>query len=180
MCSSDLFEEYEIMIPRMFGVEVKKNIKSGGSSERRKWTKEEFLQYAREKYDAKTHKAVEDLLNFSYQNSDKVTYGTGNEGLFSYKLNTINGIVTPFYAKADGFLQFNLGFLKTQEKIPSEITDSFIEELKKIKGVKEDYSFEKDIKCIKLIFEIGDLENETMEGIKKSVGKFTKKVKNLK
>lgn len=174
------FEGYEIMIPKMFGVEVKKNIKSGSSSERRKWTKEEFLQDAREKSDAKTCKVIEDLLNFSYQNADKVTYGTGNEGLFSYKLNTANGIITPFYVKADGFIQFSLGFLKTQEKIPSEITDSFIEELKKIKGVKEDYSFEKDIKCIKLSFDSGQLESGAMEEVKKSIDKFTKKVKNIK
>jgi len=37
------FEQYEIMIPKLFGVEVKKNIRAN-SSQRRKRTKEEFLQ----------------------------------------------------------------------------------------------------------------------------------------
>jgi len=159
---------------------VKKNIKSGGTSERRKWTREEFLRDAKDKCDSKTFKAVEDLLDFSYKNADKVTYGTGSEGLFSYKLNTANGIITPFYVKADGFVQFSLGFLKTQEKIPSEIIDRLIEELKKTKDVKEDYSFEKEVKCIKLAVEISQTDDRVMKEIKKHVSEFTKKVRDVK
>ena len=103
------FNEYEIMIPKMFGVEVKKNIKgASSSSQRQKWTKDDFLKDARRKIDAKTYSAIEELLNFSYQNADKVAYGSGNSGVVSCKLNTLGGEITPYRIESKGILIFGL------------------------------------------------------------------------
>ena len=129
------FEKYEIMIPKIFGVEVKKNVKST-TSQRKKWTKEDFLKEAKESNDEKIYLAIEELLKFSYQNANRVSYGTGNSGVMSFKLNTTGGEITPFRLESKGILIFGLDWMLYQEgKVSKEKVYNFIKELKKIKGV---------------------------------------------
>ena len=44
------FEKYEIMIPKLFGVEVKKDISVNSSSNRQKWTESMLLEDAKKNY----------------------------------------------------------------------------------------------------------------------------------
>ena len=71
------FEKYEIMIPKMFGVEVKKSLSSSGSRVMKLWTPEEFLLDAENRLSAEQYKAVEKLFNFSKRNSDDLVLGKG-------------------------------------------------------------------------------------------------------
>lgn len=73
------FEKYEIMIPKLFGVEVKKSMpSSSGSRIIEEWTPDEFLQDARERLTVEQYGAVEKLFNFSKQNADDLVLGTGH------------------------------------------------------------------------------------------------------
>jgi len=171
------FQEYEIMIPKMFGVEVKKNIKSASSNGQRKtWTKDEFLRDASEKSDRRVHGAVNELLEFSYQNADKVIYGTGNQGCFSYKLKTPKGEITPLLVYSDGEVYANLGYIKYQDKVSNKFIDELINAFKKIEGVEKITSMEKGAPLIKFFF--NKPTKEVVEEIKKNIRDFTKKIKS--
>jgi len=161
------FNEYEIMIPKIFGVEVKKNIKGASTGgQRRKWTKEDFLKEAREITNAKTYSAVENLLNFSYQNSSKVVYGTGNNGVVSCKLNTTGGEITPYRLESKGILIFGLDYVLYQkEKVSQEKVYAFIDELKKINGIdaRDGVNFKQSELHFDLSTETGQKEIETIK-----------------
>ena len=64
------FEKYEIMIPKLFGVEVKKSMSAHDSRVMKLWTPDEFLIDAKNRLTAEQYKAVEKLFNFSKQYSD--------------------------------------------------------------------------------------------------------------
>lgn len=68
------FESYEIMIPKLFGVEVKKSMASVGI---KTWTPDGFLLDAKNRLTAEQYKAVEKFFNFSKQNSDDLVLGKG-------------------------------------------------------------------------------------------------------
>lgn len=170
------FQEYEIMIPKMFGVEVKKNIKGASSSgQRRIWTKDEFLRDASEKSDRNVYGVVNELLEFSHQNADRIIYGTGNQGCFSYKLKTIKGEITPLLVYSDGEVYASLGYIKYQDKIPNKFIDDLIDAFEKIKGGEKITSMEKGTPLIKYFF--NKPTKETIEEIKKNIREFTKKLK---
>lgn len=72
------FDKYEIVIPKLFGVEVKKSVSSsGGSRAIKNWTENEFLLDAKNRLTEEQYKAVEKLFNFSKQNSNDIILGTG-------------------------------------------------------------------------------------------------------
>ncbi|MFA4818687.1 MAG: hypothetical protein WC621_02500 [Patescibacteria group bacterium] len=71
------FESYEIMIPKLFGVEVKKSMSSAGSRIIKSWTPDEFLIDAKKRLTSEQYKAVEKLFDFSKQNSDDIVLGKG-------------------------------------------------------------------------------------------------------
>lgn len=169
------FQEYEIMIPKIFGVEVKKNIKTSSGGSRRNWTKEEFLKDANEKSDKYVYGVVNNLLEFSYQNADKIIYGTGNQGCFSYKLKTPKGEITPLLVYSDGEVYANLGYIQYQDKVSNKFVEELINEFRKIKGGEEITSLEKGTPLIKFFF--NKPKKEEVEQIKKNIGEFTKKVK---
>lgn len=168
------FEKYEIMIPKIFGVEVKKNIRTSGS-QRKRWTKEEFLQNAKEKSNKHIYETIKDLLEFSYQNADKITYGTGSSGVFIYKMNTLKGEITPFLAKSDGTIQLSLGWIKEQKKISDELVDALIKSLKNIpEAILDEGNKAQDIK---IFFDVQSMSDKDITKFKIAVKEFTEKVR---
>jgi len=71
------FEKYEIVIPKLFGVEVKKSMSTSGSRVMKAWTPDEFLLDAKNRLTREQYKSVEKLFNFSTQNSDDIVLGKG-------------------------------------------------------------------------------------------------------
>lgn len=71
------FEKYEIMIPKLFGVEVKKSLSSSGSRVMKTWTPDDFLLDAKNRLAAEQYKALEKIFNFSVQNSNDLILGKG-------------------------------------------------------------------------------------------------------
>lgn len=168
------YEEYEIMIPKIFGLEVKKNITSGGKRGR-KCTKEEFLQDSREKTDKATYKVLNDLLEFSNVNADRIVFGTGEERCFSYKLKTPNGEITPLLVYSDGEIYSNLGFILYQEKVDSKIVETLIAQFEKIESGTKVKSVQEGQSLIKFLFD--EPSDKEASIIKKGILEFTKKVK---
>jgi hypothetical protein len=72
------FEKYEIMIPKLFGVEVKKSMSASGSRVMKLWTPDEFLIDAKNRLTAEQYRAVEKLFIFSKQYSDDLVLGKGH------------------------------------------------------------------------------------------------------
>ncbi len=77
-------ETHEIIIPRIFGTEVKKDIAvSSSSSNRKKWTEEALLADAKQKLSLEEYEGFEEIYNFSKKHASEMRLGTGSYGSFS-------------------------------------------------------------------------------------------------
>lgn len=82
---------YEIIIPKIFGAEVKKDIAvSGSAGSRKKWTETELLADAKSKLTGEEYGAFLKIYNFSKQYADEVRLGTGSYGSYSSIFNKIS------------------------------------------------------------------------------------------
>lgn len=166
------FNEYEIMIPKIFGVEVKKNLKNYSGGSRKTWSKEDFLREAKEKDDGQSYKKILTLLEFSEQYADKIVYGTGNNGVFSYKIKTPQGEGTLFSIYSSGEI-WSTPTLRLQGKFSEGEINGLADNLRKIKGVKtEDYT-ERGVKYED--FNLSELNEGGIEELKKTLKKISKK-----
>jgi len=84
------FEKYEIMIPKLFGNEVRKNsIYNSNTRGYKNWTPGEFLNTAKNNLQKNHYLAVEKLFNFSQKNCSDLGFGSG----------TGNGSINPIFEK---------------------------------------------------------------------------------
>lgn len=75
---------HEIIIPKIFGTEVKKDIAvSTASGARRKWTEEALLEDAKQKLSSEEYKGFEQIYYFSKEHATEMRLGTGSYGSFS-------------------------------------------------------------------------------------------------
>ncbi len=75
---------HEIIIPKIFGTEVKKDIAvSIAKGARRKWTEEVLLEDAKQRLTLEEYKGFEQIYNFSKQHATELRFGTGSYGSFS-------------------------------------------------------------------------------------------------
>jgi len=106
-------QTFEIIIPRMFGTEVKKDVVSAKSSgSRRKWDETSYWQEAESGLDAGKVRALRKLYDWSVANADKIRWGTGvTKGSFNPAFTRISPIsfVSAF---TDGTVQINYGYLE--------------------------------------------------------------------
>jgi len=73
-------QDFEIIIPKIFGVEVKKNIKKMNNYSKGKWDEESFLNDAQGKLDANDYTKLEKLYNyFKNMNNISVGFGAGRD-----------------------------------------------------------------------------------------------------
>ena len=109
------FEKYEIMIPKLFGVEVKKNVGNRTSSN---WTRERFLGDARNKIkDEGVYKTLSVLYDFIEKHPDVADFGKGGESgslTFRIKDNRVkSGLVPIFTLWTNGSIRFRFGYIKS-------------------------------------------------------------------
>jgi hypothetical protein len=126
-------DTYEIVIPRIYGAEVKKDIavSSGSNSPRRKWTEEELLQFAKKEMSPDVYKGLEKLYHFSKQNADSVSLGTGtSRGSFGPIFEKISPR-TIFTLRTNGILSFNFAWLN-RPKEADNFRQAYFAEMKKI------------------------------------------------
>lgn len=75
---------HEIIIPKIFGTEVKKDIAvSTASGARRKWTEEALLEDAKQKLSSEEYMGFEQIYYFSKEHATEMRLGTGSYGSFS-------------------------------------------------------------------------------------------------
>jgi len=124
------FDQYEIMVPKIFGVEVTKSVSSSGNGSRRNWDKETFLNDAKEKGEKEYGmNLLSSLLDFTEKNADLLEYGTGKDvGSFTYRFEdnrSKSGFVSIFTVYSSGVIQFRFTNIKKNlgEKYP-ELYDS--------------------------------------------------------
>jgi len=106
------YDDYEILIPHVFGAESQKKIVS--VSKRKKWDEESFFRAA--KNVPKAYEAICKLYDFSKENADEITWGTGaTKGSFNPKFRSISAR-SIFTVWSDGSLTMNLEWLDDNEK----------------------------------------------------------------
>lgn len=103
-------EAYEIVIPKLYGAEVKKDI-GVRDSERRKWDEEGFLTDAQTRLDEAEYGTVKKLFDFSKEAADRITYGTGTvKASANVKFDKVSHR-SLYTIWSDGTLSLNFGWL---------------------------------------------------------------------
>jgi hypothetical protein len=162
------YEDYEIIIPKLFGSEVKKEIGiSTCVGTRKKWDEESFFEDAKIKLKENEMKSVMTLYEFSKENADQISWGTGTvRASFNSKFSKISAksLYTVF---SDGTLQINFGWLKDSE-ITQKYRDEFKKELEKLEGFVIPYDYQN--KWVPVSIEIwGSKVNEFIKIIKELI-----------
>ena len=106
------YEQYEIMIPKLFGLEVKKGVSSSSTGPRPVWDEQKFLTQTREKLGIDSEKIIK-LYDFLKLNADKIKWGTGNSnGSFAPIIKNLSSSISPFSIYSDGTFLIKFGWLK--------------------------------------------------------------------
>jgi len=100
------YEQYEIMIPRIFGVEVKKDISVSSASARKKWDEQSMMDDAKQKFSPEEFKLFEKIYNFAKESADQINFGTGAYATFSPVFKKISN-KSIFTLGTDKRLSFN-------------------------------------------------------------------------
>ncbi len=122
-------DTFEIIIPKIFGAEVKKDItvsSSGGS--RRKWTEEALLEDARGKLSTDEYRGFEQIYKFSKEHATEMRLGTGSYGSFSPIFGSISDR-SLFTLSTDKRLAFNFEWTA---KVSESLAQKFKEKLEAI------------------------------------------------
>ncbi len=107
------FKEYEIVIPKLYGAEARKDVGSG--SPRRTWNEDEFFEEISSNLDADHAAAVRRIYEFARNSADSISWGTGlNVGTFNAKYQKI-ARPSVFTVNTDGNLALNFGWLGDSE-----------------------------------------------------------------
>lgn len=126
-------EDYEIVIPKLYGAEVKKEVsKPGGSGSRKKWDEASFFEDAKEKLTDSELKAIEKIHKFSQAKADRIKWGSGTA---TGSFNPIFERICPksiFTVWTKGSLSFNFRWMgantemaQYRDKIQSLLENEF-------------------------------------------------------
>lgn len=112
-------EDYEIVIPKLFGAEVKKEVGVSASGARKHWDETAFLEQARQSVvDGKTYETLAELYQFAREKADRVDFGTGQEsGSFTFKLEhpkSKSGFIAIFTVWTRGTIRFRFGNIRNR------------------------------------------------------------------
>ena len=154
-------QNYEIIIPKLYGAEVKKDI--GISTKRGKWDEERFFEDAAKNLKENEIKAVKILYDFSKEKTDSISWGVGIEtGSFSSYFSKIS-IRALYNVCSEGSLGINFGSLHDNE-ITEKYRDEFKKELERIFNIKFPADYNKKYPSVS-IKKWGPKVNEFMEVI---------------
>lgn len=104
---------HEIIIPRLFGAEVKKDATSAkpSSGSRRKWDEASYWQEVDANLDAQNVQALRKLYEWAVKSADNISWGTGaSRGSFNPQFLHIcsNSFISAY---TDGSIKVNYGYL---------------------------------------------------------------------
>ena len=100
-------EDYEIIIPQLFGNEVKKTVTSTGQSGRKVWSKDIFFEEAKNSLSAENVSKLEKFYEFGEMHNLNIVFGTGSvRGSFAPRIEGVKGKdVSLFHVKTDGTVE---------------------------------------------------------------------------
>jgi hypothetical protein len=153
------FETYEIMIPKLFGAEVKKDISvSKPRSEARVWDEESFFAELRQNADEETCTKMEQIFDFVQQ------YGPMEYGVNSFKLKaeSKDGLrKTVFFANTNGRWNIVPEVWKSNPELRKKYADMMVKTVTSLKRDRLDATYyevrllelaEEDIRKLLMIF----------------------------
>jgi len=104
-------DTWEIMIPKLFGAEVKKDIKVANGRTEKSWDEASFFEDAKQYLSDNDRQALDDLYRF-FKNNFSVKFGSGStRGSFSVQLVKNDSPLSLLEVTAKGKLQFYLSSL---------------------------------------------------------------------
>lgn len=104
-------ETWEIMIPKLFGAEVKKDIKVVTSRNEKTWDETSFFEDAKQYLEETDRASLSDLYNF-FKNNFSIKFGSGStRGSFSVQFTKDDSSLSLLEVTAKGKIQFYLSSL---------------------------------------------------------------------
>lgn len=105
-------EEMQILVPRLYGAEVKKSVDGSGSRVRRQWDEKSFFEDAEERLRPDYLNSVRRLFSWADQRADEVSWGTGSQrGSSNPKFRHVHPSKSVFTVYSDGKLVLRFGWL---------------------------------------------------------------------
>jgi len=124
-------DTYEIIIPRIFGAEVKKDINVSSSSDRISWTEDKLLKQAQELLSQGDYQAFKKLYDFSKLNADEVRFGSGKTGTFNPIWNSVRD-KSLFSLSANGRMGINFHWLINEDRSNEDTIENYKDKLESI------------------------------------------------
>lgn len=116
-------DKFEIIIPKLYGSEVKKEVAARTSGSRKRWSEQKYLDKVGE-LDEPKRKAIHKLIDWAHENADNVSYGTGViTGSMNPKFNHI-GPRSFTHILTTGEVQISYGYLDPDIELMKRLRDS--------------------------------------------------------
>lgn len=145
------FDQHELMIPKIFGAEVKKDLSVPASTGIRKnWDENTFLSEMQTTLDNEQYEKLKDFYYFSKEHLDYLKWGSGKVGAYSGGILSLSQ-KSLFTLKSDGTLSFNIGWHRDAQEQYLPFINPFLDNLRNIgfnldKGEPKQHYFFYDIK----------------------------------
>lgn len=135
------FETYEIMIPKLFGAEVKKDVSvAKPRSEARVWDEESFFAELRQNSDEEVCTKMKQIFNFAMKyGPDAVEYGVNS---FKLKASSKDGIrKSIFFANTNGRWNIVPEFWKNNPELRKKYADLLVKAVPLLKRDRMDATY---------------------------------------
>lgn len=135
------FETYEIMIPKLFGAEVKKDVSvSKPRSEARVWDEESFFAELRQNADDETVTKMRQIFDFAMKSGpDAIEYGVNS---FKLKAKSKDGVrKSIFFANTNGRWNLVPEFWKNSPELRKKYADLLVKAVPSLKRDRLDATY---------------------------------------
>lgn len=161
-------DKWEILIPKLFGAEVKKDIVMP-SSKRKIWDEEQFMNEISKNFSGKELDSIKKLYNFCKDNSI-IYWGTGNtRGSFNPVVEKISENKSIITVRSNGVLSLNFHWLN-ESKNTEKYRDLFGKLIKEKTGLKLQNDWKERFATYKLK-EWNEFTDELIEVLKELIKK---------
>lgn len=113
-------ETQEIIIPKIFGAEVKKEMAVTSSGPRKQWSESALMDDAKQKLSREEFEAFKRIYEFSREHADEVRLGTGSYASFSPIFSKLSS-KSLFTLTADKRLSFNFEWVAKDNEPAAEL-----------------------------------------------------------
>ena len=130
------YEDYEILIPKLFGAEIKKDIGVSGSK-RKTWNWASFSQHLKENFGDDAVEVAQSIIDFANRNGIKIYWTSSQRGSFIPGFISEEKEFYPFAIQGDGKIGWNAPHQGDMAPAPfnkSEKRREILMRMKEIKG----------------------------------------------